>query len=199
MNELDLDFDARIWERLTVATVGKDEPAELFRIFELYARSSPRSLRLAVVRARGLEEGSAEAAAVRASGGLLRSARYWRWHDRLAAWDLHNAEEERGAFEKARVAARRRRVAMLDRATVLIAKRLTSMKDLKRMPAHRVIDAMVKTMEAEREELRDAREDDAAHLGEHEPDLPSIESKIPPPPEPTPPKPPDHEDEGRTP
>lgn len=184
------DFDVEPWERWTIGTCGTDEPAALFAIFEAYLRTSPRSVRAALARVRGLEGDAAKN--IRASGALQRSVRIWRWSERAASWDLHVAEQEKAAFEKARREARRRRVAMLDRATVLIAERLASMKDLKRMPAHRVIDAMVKTMESSRLEMRDGREDDAAHANEHEPPLPAIEDVIRPP-EPVDHKPPDPE------
>jgi hypothetical protein len=153
------------------------EPRRAFRTFEIYRQMPhPRSLR----RAHALATGEDPDRASSVPGALTRTAKRWRWQERVAAWDSHIAELDAALLEKARRAARARRIAMLDRAGDLIAKRLAAMKDFKAAP-HRLIDAMVKTIDSEREELLDAREDRKSR-GEDEPDrgLPAIEDVIEP-------------------
>ena len=170
--EADIDLDVKAWEKQTRASCGVDEPPRLFAIFQLYCATNPRSLRVAVARSRGLE--GPEAAAVRASGSLLRSVRFWRWPERAREWDKHTIRVEKAALDARRAAARRRRLDHLDRLSESLGLRLEEIAE------KATLEGLLKLYAAEREELG---EDRSARIEENEPDLPSIESRVPPPPE----------------
>jgi hypothetical protein len=185
----ELNVDVHPWERWTRDVCGRDEPPRLYRIFAQYAQTKPRSLRVALARFLKLEGKAARS--VRVSGGLYRASQFWSWRWRADELDKYLAEEERAAFEKARVEARARRVARLERLSVLFDAGLAKF-DLKRMQPNEFVRELVRAHEEERVELRDRPEDDAAHLSEHERALPAIDDVIKPP-EPVDHKPPEPE------
>lgn len=153
-----------------------DEPRRMYRVFEFYLRTRPRSLREAV-RLAGAEDAQRP---ISIPGAVSRAAHAWRWSERAAKYDEAQARLDAAAFEQKRREARARRLAALDRASSLLGKRLEMMdeKDVRKMPPHRVIEALIKTQSAEREELLDTREDRASGRREDEPPLPSIESRV---------------------
>jgi hypothetical protein len=180
--EPDPYLDVEAWERWPVGACGVDEPPRLYRIFQQYCATNPRSFRVALARSLGLK-GKA-ALAVRVSGGLYRASQRWRWRERADDWEKHLAEEERVAFEAARRKARARRIAQLvalgDKFDKSIAK-----LDLEQMQPNEFVRELVRTHTAEQAELKDRPED---RSGEEKPDagLPRIEDVI---------KPTDHEPE----
>ncbi len=171
------NLDVKAWERWTVAVCGKDEPPRLHRIFIKYVATSPRSLRVALAAFLGLQGKAARA--VRVSGGLYRASQYWSWRRRADEWDAHVAEQERAAFEKARIEARQRRVARLGRLGEKFDAGLATL-DLDRMLPNEFVRELVRTHAAEQAELGDRPED---RKGEDRPDhgLPRIEDVIRPP------------------
>ena len=170
--EPDLDLDVQAWERQTRASCGLDEPRRLHALFVTYCATRPRSLRVALARSRKLSGAAADA--VRASGALQRSVRFWRWQERADALDKHVAAVEKAAFDARVAAARGRRLAQLDRLSESLGLRLEEIAE------KATLEGLLKLHAAEREELG---EDRSARIEENEPDLPSIESRVPPPPE----------------
>jgi hypothetical protein len=175
--EPDPYLDVEAWERWPAGACGVDEPPRLFRIFQQYAQTKPRSLRCALARSMGLKGKTARA--VRVSGGLYRASIRWRWRERADDWEKHLAEKEHVAFEAARRKARARRIAQLialgDKFDAGLAR-----LDLKQMQPNEFVRELVRTHAAEQAELKDRPEDRA---GEEKPDagLPRLEDILKPP------------------
>lgn len=167
-SEADIDLDLHPWERQTVASCGADEPPRLHAIFQLYCATNPRSLRVAVARSRGLE--GPEAAAVRASGSLLRSMHFWRWPERAREWDKHLARVEKAAFDARRAASRRRRLAQLDKLNDALGLRLEEIAE------RATLEGLLRLHTAEREEYAAPDEGEHGDVG-----LPHLEDVIRPP------------------
>lgn len=159
----------RAWER------WPGEPAASYRLFVEYVGTS--SLRLAVAR---LAKKDGRKVPRRVSGRAWTYACRYRFRERRDAYLVRVAEREKAALETRRRAARARRVARLERLSVLFDAGLAKL-DLERMHPSEFLRELVRTHVDERLELRDSREDDAGRVNEHEPPLPAIEDRIRPP------------------
>lgn len=168
VREPDIDLDVHPWERQTVRSCGASEPGKLHAIFLEYAKTKPRSLRVALARSRGLS-GKATAA-VRASGHLQRAALSWRWRDRADAWDAHVARIDKAAFDAAKIRARKRRLAQLDKISDALGLRLED------LAAKANLEALLKLHAAEQAEYAIPPEDEHDAIG-----LPRLEDVIRPP------------------
>lgn len=164
----DDDGDREPWER------QPSEPALLWRLFQEFLSTNPRSLRVALGRVWRLD---GREPPPRVPGHIQRGAVRWRFNERREAFLAHVAEQERAVFLEARRAARKRRREQLDRASNLLGARLEGMRerDLKTMQPHRLIESLIKVHVAEREELGEDRTEDRPSG-----DLPSLESRIKP-------------------
>jgi acyl-CoA reductase-like NAD-dependent aldehyde dehydrogenase len=163
----DADHPGKVpWSRL------KNEPARAFAIFEAYLQTSPRSVRkaLAVVRHRdGRDLG------LHVPGGVIRQSHEWQWRRRAEAFDAHRAAEEKARFKAAEAAARRRRLAQLDRLSEGLGLRLEELAE------RATLEALLKLHAAEREEYAAPNAEEFDDVG-----LPPIEDRIKPPdPEPS--------------
>ncbi len=162
------NVDVEPWERWTRDVCGKDEPLRLHRIFIEYAKTNPRSLRVALIRAAGLTGKAARSA--RASGGLYRASQYWSWRRRADEWDKHNARVEKAAFDARRAAARRRRLDQLDKLSDALGLRLGELAE------KATLEGLLKLHAAEQIEYTMLKEDEPDDVG-----LPALEDRIKPP------------------
>jgi hypothetical protein len=170
------NLDVKAWEKWTRDTAGVDEPARLHRIFQQYCATRPRSLRVALSRFLGLEDGSAAALDIRVSGALYRASQRWSWRRRADELDKHLARIEKAAFDAAKLAARRRRLAQLDRLSDALGLRLEEIAE------RATLEGLLRLHTQEREEYAAVNEDEHDDVG-----LPALEDRI---------KPPDHDPKG---